>query len=69
MGRSQETFFKKQREKNRQRKKMEKLEKRENRRASTSGGSEIDWDSAPVNTTMTQEEMAQKAQNKQETKD
>ena len=67
MGRSQETFFKKQREKNRQRKKMEKLEKRENRRASSSGGSEIDWDSAPVNTTMTQEEMAQKAQNKQET--
>jgi len=69
MGRSQETFFKKQREKNRQRKKMEKLEKRENRRASSSRGSEIDWDSAPVNTTMTQEEMAQKAQNKQETTD
>ena len=69
MGRSQETFFKKQREKNRERKKREKLEKKENRRASSTGGSEIDWDSAPENKTMTKEEMDQKAQNRQETKD
>tara|TARA_B100001059_G_scaffold231940_1_gene268769 strand:+ start:362 stop:571 length:210 start_codon:yes stop_codon:yes gene_type:complete len=69
MGRSQETFFKKQREKNRERKKKEKLEKKENRRASSTGGSEIDWDSAPENKTMTQKEMDQKAQNRKQTKD
>jgi hypothetical protein len=69
MGRSQETFFKKQREKNRERKKKEKLEKTENRRPSSTGGSEIDWESAPENKTMTQKEMDQKAQNRQQTKD
>ena len=69
MGRSQETFFKKQREKNRERKKREKLEKKENRRASSTGGSEIDWDSAQENKTMTKDEMDQKAQNRQQTKD
>ena len=69
MGRSQETFNKKQREKNRERKKKEKLEKKENRRASSTGGSEIDWDSAPENKTLTQEEMRQKANNRNENKD
>ena len=69
MGRSQETFNKKQREKTRERKKREKLEKKENRRASSSGGSEIDWDSAPENKTLTQEEMKQKANNRNENKD
>ena len=69
MGRSQETFFKKQREKNRERKKKEKFEKKENRRASSTGGSEIDWESAPENKTMTQDEMEQKEQNRDETKD
>tara|TARA_Y100000589_G_C27048839_1_gene586393 strand:+ start:412 stop:621 length:210 start_codon:yes stop_codon:yes gene_type:complete len=69
MGRSQETFNKKQREKNRERKKLEKLEKKENRRASSTGGSEIDWDSAPENKTLTQEEMKQKANNRKENKD
>ena len=69
MGRSQETFFKKQREKNRERKKREKLEKKENRRAASTGGSEIDLDSAPENKTMTKDEMDLKAQNRKETKD
>ena len=64
-----ETFNKKQREKNRERKKLEKLEKKENRRASSTGGSEIDWDSAPENKTLTQEEMKQKANNRKENKD
>ncbi len=61
MGRSQETFNKKQREKNRERKKKEKLEKKESRRASSTGGSEIDWESAPENRTLTAEEERQKA--------
>ena len=52
-----------------ERKKREKLEKKESRRAASTGGSEIDWDSAPENKTMTKEEMDQKAQNRQETKD
>ena len=64
MGRSQETFNKKQREKNRERKKKEKFDKKENRRASSPGGSEIDWDSAPENKTLTQDEEKQKANNR-----
>jgi len=69
MGRSQETFNKKQREKNRERKKKEKLEKKENRRASSAGGSEIDWDSAPENKTLTQDEERQKANIRTQNKD
>lgn len=69
MGRSQETFNKKQREKTRDRKKKEKLEKKENRRDSDSSGSGIDWDSAPENKTLTQDEERQKANNRTQNKD
>ena len=69
MGRSQETFNKKQREKNRNLKKKEKLEKKEMRRASSSGGSEIDWESAPENKTLTQDEERQKAKHRNQNKD
>ena len=69
MGRSQETFNEKQREKNRERKKREKLEKKEMRRQSSAGGSEIDWDSAPVNNTLTQDEERQKANHRNQNKD
>ena len=69
MGRSQETFNKKQREKNRNLKKKEKLEKKEMRRQSSAGVSEIDWDSAPVNNTLTQDEERQKANHRNQNKD
>ncbi len=69
MGRSQETFNKKQREKNRNLKKKEKLERKEMRRQSSSGGSEIDWDSAPVNNTLSQDEERQKAKQRNQNKD
>ena len=63
MARSQETFNKKQREKDRARKKKEKLEKREERKTE-GGGIEIDWSSAPENLTMTENEREQSANNK-----
>ena len=69
MGRSQETFNKKQREKNRNLKKKEKFEKKEMRRQSSAGGSEIDWESAPVNNTLTQDEELQKAKHRNQNKD
>lgn len=64
MSRSQETFLKKQREKERQKKKREKQEKRETRREQTDKGLEIDWSSAPQNSTLTQEEEKLRASNK-----
>ena len=69
MGRSQKTFNKKQREKNRNLKKKEKLEKKEMRRQSSAGGSEIDWESAPVNNTLSQDEERQKANHRNQNKD
>lgn len=66
MSRSQETFNKKQREKNRARKKKEKLEKRElSKENSESKGLEIDWESAPENKTLSHAEEEQKKRNKQ----
>lgn len=64
MGRSQETFLKKQREKERAKKKREKQEKKELRRENGSSGPEIDWGSAPENKTLSKEEEAQKQKNK-----
>lgn len=63
MARSQETFNKKQREKDRARKKKEKLEKREERKSDGSG-IEIDWSKAPENLTMSETERNQQAENK-----
>ena len=63
MARSQETFNKKQREKDRARKKKEKLEKREERKTD-GGGIEIDWSLAPENLTLTENERDQQADNK-----
>lgn len=66
MGRSQESFNKKKREKERDQKKKKKLEKRLSKKESeVSGkGPEIDWSSAPNNLTLTQEEEAAKNANK-----
>lgn len=64
MAKSQQTYFKKQREKERAKRKQEKLEKKELRRENESAMPEIDWSSAPENKTLTQEEEAQKQKNK-----
>ena len=64
MSKSQETFLKKQREKERIRKKKIKLEKREMKKENNSGGLEIDWSSAPENKTLTQVELARKEANR-----
>lgn len=60
MARSQETFLKKQREKERAKKKKAKLEKKELRRERESSGPEIDWSAAPENKTLSKEDEAQK---------
>ena len=62
MSRSQETFNKRQREKDRARKKREKLEKKEVKK-SEGGGLEIDWGSAPENLTLTDDEKNQQEAN------
>ena len=64
MSRSQETFNKKQREKERARKKKEKQSKREERREKDVSGLEIDWSSAPENKTLSQQEQKIKDANK-----
>lgn len=65
MSRSQETFNKKQREKDRIQKKNRKIQKREEKKQhSESGGLEIDWSSAPENKTLTQNEQSLKEANK-----
>lgn len=64
MSRSQETFNKKQREKERARKKKEKQSKREERREKDVSGLEIDWSSAPENKTLTEKDQAKKEANK-----
>ena len=66
MSRSQETFNKKQREKERARKKKEKMAKREERRENSDTGLEIDWSSAPENKTLSAEEEQQLKQNKKQ---
>ena len=60
MSRSQETFYKKQREKERAQKKKMKKEKRELKRDNSQKGLEIDWSSAPENKTLSQGERASK---------
>lgn len=60
MSKSQETFYKKQREKERAQKKKIKQEKREIKRDSAEKGLEIDWSSAPENKTLSQQELASK---------
>lgn len=65
MSRSQETFNKKQREKERAQKKQMKSQKREHKKDSGDGGGlEIDWSSAPENKTLTQTEHSLKEANK-----
>lgn len=65
MARSQETFNKKQREKSRAKKKKDKLEKRLAKKDDDSKGIQIDWESAPVNNTLTEAEEEKRAYNKQ----
>ncbi len=66
MAKSPHSFNKRQREKDKQKRNKEKREKREERKlekAEGEGGNgpDIDWDSAPVNTTMSKEDEALKA--------
>lgn len=65
MAKSPHSFNKRQREKDKQKRNKEKREKREERKIekaeNDSNGPEIDWDSAPVNTTMSKEDEALKA--------
>lgn len=68
MGRSQETFFKKEREKKRLKKKKEKQEKRAAKeKGDKSGIPDIDWSSAPENKTMSEQQKNEKAQNRRNT--
>lgn len=60
MSKSQETFYKKQREKDRAQKKKMKLEKRVMKKDNGEKGLEIDWSSAPENKTLSQQEYASK---------
>jgi hypothetical protein len=64
MSRSQETFLKRQREKDRNQKKKAKREKRDAKREHSTGGLEIDWSSAPENKTLTPNEEKLRASNK-----
>lgn len=64
MATSQETFFKKQREKERARKKKYKEEKKAQKKEQGNTGLEIDWSRAPENKTLTNEESAKKEANK-----
>lgn len=64
MSRSQETFLKRQREKDRNQKKKAKREKRDTKRDQSNGGLEIDWSSAPENKTLTPNEEKLRASNK-----
>ncbi len=64
MSRSQETFNKKQREKERAKKKKEKREKRDAKRETSGEGLEIDWSSAPENVTLSEKEETQRANTK-----
>lgn len=63
MAKSQNAFIKKQKEREKAKRKKEKQEKKEERRQKSTGGAEVDWDSAPVNKTLTQEEKQQRAAN------
>ena len=64
MSRSQETFLKRQREKDRNQKKKAKREKRDAKRDQSNGGLKIDWSSAPENKTLTSNEEKLRASNK-----
>lgn len=64
MGKSQATYSKKQREKDKARKKRAKEEKRTARKANAGGGVEIDWSSAPENKTLTEAEKQERDSNK-----
>lgn len=63
MSRSQATFGKKQREKDRAKKKKEKAEKRAARKENSGGGVEIDWSAAPENKTLTEAEIRERDKN------
>lgn len=62
MAKSQNAFIKKQRELERTRKKKEKQKKRDAKKLNGSNGPEIDWNSAPNNRTLTQDEERQRNQ-------
>ncbi len=65
MAKSGHTFSKRQREKDKAKRRKEKRERMDERKVQRqngeSGGIEIDWDSAPVNTTLSKEDEARKA--------
>lgn len=65
MSKSQETYLKKEREKKRILKKKQKLEKRDMRRDKEPTDIELDWESAPVNNTLSSEETEARSNIKQ----
>jgi len=65
MARSPHSFNKRQREKDKQKKNKEKRERREEKKiekaeGDSPAGPEIDWDSAPVNRTLSDKEESEK---------
>ena len=68
MGRSQKHLIKATRKKSQSQEKRQARKKRDEK-AVFPGGSEIDWDSAPVNNTLTQDEERQKARQRNQNKD
>jgi hypothetical protein len=72
MAKSPHSFNKRQREKDKQKKNKEKRERREERKVEKADGDaptgpEIDWDSAPVNRTLTEQEEAEKTDQEETT--
>lgn len=68
MGRSQQTFFKRELEKKRAQKKKEKMAKRmaKSENDSAKSGPEIDWSLAPENKTLSNEQLKQIEQSRTE---
>lgn len=66
MAKSQNAFIKKQKEQERAKRKKQKQEKKEARKSAGNNGLEIDWDSAPVNKTLSKEEEREKMQNEKQ---
>lgn len=68
MAKSSHTFQKRQREKDKQKKNKEKRERREERKLekaeADNNGPEIDWDSAPVNKTLSDKEENEREKSK-----
>lgn len=63
MNKSLNKFKKVERERKRDKRKKEKMERKLERKESDGKGPQIDWESAPMNKTLSNEEAMQKASN------